>query len=311
MTRENAPRFGVAGNPPNFWKSKYKSDRLNAVEWLQGIGLNALELQATYGIKMPRERALQFREKAEKCGISLSLHAPYFVNLASKDAGVVNRSIHRVLDAFQLARWLGTDRIVFHPGGFAGDRNRAVEQLISGVKIIQNQLPDDGIFLRAEVGGKINQLGSLDEIITICKETSIVKPCIDFAHLHAREHGSLISTEDFRRVFRRIEGDLGSEVLEFLHCHVYPVDFNNSGEKSHKKFTDRRHTEPQLTFFSKSNPPIQDRYYPRFEPFLDAVIEFNMQPTIICEAKDSQDEGALLMKAYYTKKTSQMAQSLS
>jgi deoxyribonuclease-4 len=293
-------RFGVAGNPPNFWASKYKTDRLNAPEWLNSIGLNALELQATYGIKMPEERAKIFKENAEKYNVKLSLHAPYYINLASKNNEIVKRSISRIIDAFRLARWLGTKCIVFHPGSYYGDRERAVEKLIKNIKIIETQISVDDIYLRPEIAGKIAQLGTLDEVVTISKETKIVRPCIDFAHLHAREGGSLTKKEAFLKVFNKIKVELGPEALKTLHCHFYPVDFNGNGEKGHKKFSDVKPQSSQLNLTDIWQKRAQDnRYYPRFEPFLDALIEHMMEPTIICEAKDSQDEGALMMKEYY------------
>ena len=66
-------RFGVAGNPPHFWESKYSKERANSPEWLDSIGLDALEIQCTYGIRMPDERARMFLENSKKSSGNVAL----------------------------------------------------------------------------------------------------------------------------------------------------------------------------------------------------------------------------------------------
>lgn len=292
-------RFGVAGNPPNFWKSVYKSDRVNALEWLHSINLDALELQFTHGVKINKERALLFKEKSEEFDIEVTIHAPYFIVLASSNQEKVGKSIERMLKTFEAANWINSEKIIFHPGFYDGDRDKALSRLINNLKQIENRINKDGIYVYPEIGGKISQLGSLDEIITICKEVNIAKPCIDFGHLHAREFGSLRQKEDIKRVFNKIETELGVEELKHLHCHFYPVDYNEKGEVSHKAFHDLRPKKLQLFLPFIEENDEDEYYYPRYEPFIEAIVDFNLKPTIICEAKDSQDTGALLMRNYY------------
>ena len=43
-------RYGTSGNPPNFFKSKFGKDRVNAPDWIKSIGLNAYERMMTYEI---------------------------------------------------------------------------------------------------------------------------------------------------------------------------------------------------------------------------------------------------------------------
>ena len=50
-------KFGVAGFPINFFSSQYGKKRENIFKWLEEIGLDCLELQCTYGIKMKEEQA--------------------------------------------------------------------------------------------------------------------------------------------------------------------------------------------------------------------------------------------------------------
>ncbi|VFQ42406.1 TIM barrel protein [Desulfoluna butyratoxydans] len=297
---DQKPKFGVAGFPPNFKKHRLKKNRENIFEWLSELGLDWIELQNTYGVKMKKEQAELYRAKAKEFGVGISLHAPYYITLASADPEVVKRSQERVKQMYELAEFIGSKRIIFHPGHFPGDsdldRSKSLDQLILKLNELKDELPIDKIRVYPEIAGKINQLGSLDEIIRICKEVSFARPCLDLAHLHAREGGSLKTNKDVAKVFERIIEELGHEVLHECHFHMYPVGVDSNGEDGHKSFSDTVRN-PQMLLFD-SNDDI-DVYYPRARPFVEVLKTYGVNPVVICEAKDSQDEGALRMKRIF------------
>ncbi|MCY2929822.1 MAG: TIM barrel protein, partial [Planctomycetota bacterium] len=110
------PLFGVAGNPPRFFKSPLGGERANAPAWLAGLGLDALEVQCTFGVRMPPDRAEAFRNNAQRHGITLSLHAPYYINLASANPAVLASSFNHLTRSVELAKALACRRVIFHPG---------------------------------------------------------------------------------------------------------------------------------------------------------------------------------------------------
>lgn len=291
------PLFGVAGFPPNFFKSPYKK-RESIFEWLHELGLDWIELQNTYGVKMKSEQAAQYRQLAAEYGIGISIHGPYYISLASGDTEVVARSKKRILQCFRLAEELGTTRIIFHPGFYPGSsedaRKSGLCRLIDELNALENSVPE-GVYLYPETAGKNTQLGSLDEIIQICDQVSFARPCIDLAHVHAFEHGSLFSDTSIIRIFEKLEQHFSPPIMEELHFHVYPVDYNSKGERTHKAFSDRIETN-EITLFSANAP---DRYYPDAKSFIKALKETGYRPVVICEAKNTQDEGALLMKSLF------------
>jgi deoxyribonuclease-4 len=128
--------------------------------------------------------------------------------------------------------------------------------------------------------GKQNQLGSLEEIIEICKIDDRLIPTVDFGHIHARGLGALNSTEDFIEVLDRIEKDLGYDRLKYLHCHFSRIEFTKGGEKKHWTMDD-----------------IQ--FGPEFEYLAKAIHIKQMEPVIICESKANMAEDALKMKKIY------------
>ena len=251
--------FGVAGFPPNFFLSPYKKRREAIFEWLHELGLDWIELQNTYGVKMKAEQAARYRQLAAEYEIGISIHGPYYISLASGDPDVVARSKERILQCFRLAEELGAARIIFHPGFYPGSsedaRKSGLCRLIDALNSLKNSVPD-GVYLYPETAGKNAQLGSLDEIIQICEQVSFARPCIDLAHVHAFEHGSLCNEASIIQVFRKLERHFPPQIMEELHFHVYPVDYTSKGERTHKAFSDRIELG-QISLFSDNIP---DRY---------------------------------------------------
>lgn len=299
-TANIVPFFGVAGFPPNFFDSSFHKKRENIFLWLESLNLDWIELQCTRGVKMKAEQARLYREMAQQHKIGISIHGPYFISLASGDKEVVKRSRERIIQCIALASELGTGRIIFHPGYFPGktqdDRHAAVEQIVRELNELKSDIPK-GIHLLPETAGKRSQIGSVDEIIEICQRVEFARPCIDLAHVHAFNQGSLWAEEDISEVLCKVNERLGSECLDRLHIHMYPVDFGASGEKKHKAFDDSTETFEQLSVFGE--PERQNMFFPRAEHFITVVKKLNIHPVVVCEAYNTQDVGAALMKKIY------------
>lgn len=284
-------RFGVAGNPPNFWESTYRKDRGLAPGWLREIGLDALEIQCTYGVRMPDKRAALFCEQSVEHNISLSLHAPYYISLGSENPETRENSLSHLRKSIALAQKLGSRRVIFHPGSAFNDRRKALDRAIEALRILGREVDFEDVEIYPEIAGKVGQLGSLDEILELCSETKNAWPCLDLAHLHAREGGSLVTQADFESVIDRVVDALGSEALEKLHFHMYPVKWGPKGETGHVPFDE---TAASL-LSAEDGKALQ----PPYKPFLNMLIVRGLSATVICEAKDSQDIGALAMQGYY------------
>jgi len=131
--------------------------------------------------------------------------------------------------------------------------------------------------------GKVNQLGTLDEVIEQCRVDRHYVPVVDFGHMNAREIGGyFVTSDDYRRIFDKIALGLGDEVARNLHCHFSKIEFTGAGEKKHLTFADTV-------------------YGPEFEPLIEAIVKENLTPRIICESAGTQAEDAKAMKNYYEK----------
>ncbi|RLE94732.1 MAG: deoxyribonuclease IV [Thermoprotei archaeon] len=268
------PRFGPAGKP-----LKYKGKVEGIPKYLREKGLDAFEYQAVYGVKIKEEDARKLGEEARKFNVKLSVHAPYYVNLCSKEKEKFEKSIERIVESVRAASWMGAEIVVFHPGAYKGQSSEeAFERFISALKEIADRIStiEGKILLGAEVMGKKSQFGSLDEVIRAAQKIDILVPVIDWAHLHARDQGVLKTHDDFIKVLERIERELGSDVAKNLHCHFTRVEFGESGERKHRIMA-------------------EEDYGPEFKDLAKAIAETGYISTIISESP-LLDEDALVMK---------------
>ncbi len=260
------------------------------------IGLSAYELQLTHGVRTSKERAEILGENARKNDVLLSIHAPYYINLASSEKEIVERSKKRLIESLQVADWMNAYKVVFHAGYYNNNnKEKSLKYCIKALNEVTEEAKSIGlnrISLSPEFAGKTKQIGSLEELIVMSESNEFISPTIDFGHVHARNEGYLFCEEHFRVILVEIENRLGIETLRNLHCHFAPMDFNEHGEKVHKNFSDK------ITSFNLKNNEFileTNSYKPEFQPFAKLILEFDMKPVIICESKDSQDVDSLEM----------------
>ena len=276
--------FGVAGTPTNY-KGKFK-DLFN---WLAQMGLNGFEIQCVYGFKISdANKEIYLQEQAN--GFHFSMHAPYYINLGSLNEQVVARSKENMKQGILLAKSINCNRIIFHPGGghenTVEGRKNAINQLIQAVNELTSEVDMGDVRLYPEIGGKTASLGSLDEIIEICKRCAFCYPCIDIAHLHAREIGSLKDKQAIKERLVRIKEEI-PEKFPFIHFHAYTIQYNDKGEVKHLV-----HGE-NMADGSVGKPNLNE--------FIEVVKELGLDPWIVSEASDSQEIGAKYMLDLYTK----------
>lgn len=245
---------------------------------------------------MSKERAEVLGENARKNDILLSIHAPYYINLASSKKETVERSKKNLIESLQVASWMNAYKIVFHAGYYNNGKEKSLKCCVKNLNEVIEEAKSmglDKISLSPESGGKKIQIGSLEDLIVMAESDKLISPAIDFAHVHARDNGYLFCEENFRVVLEEIENRLGIETLRNLHCHFAPIEFNERGEKVHKNFSDR------LTRFDPDNgfKLKTEAYKPEFLPLARLILEFKMNPVIISESKDSQDIDSFKMKS--------------
>lgn len=273
--------FGPGGNSEAFYASGKKSTK-QAPAWLREVGLDAYEYEAGNGIAAGEAALREIGEAAKEHGILMSLHTPYFISLSGVEIEKRLKSIDYIEKSLWAADLLGADTIVIHCGSAAKiSREEGMRLSADTLYKTLEKLGDTSIAFGIETMGKQNQLGTLEEVIALCKMDARLSPVVDFGHLNARDCGGVFVTpDDYRRVFDKIGESLGDDKARYLHCHFSKIEWTDKGEKKHLTFADTT-------------------YGPDFEPLMEAIVRENLFPRIISESAGTQSEDALAMKKYY------------
>ncbi len=288
-------RFGPAGSADSFAEMGYKKTE-QMPEYLAKMGLNAFEYQCGRGVRVNAATAEKFARLARDADIAVSLHAPYYISLSSVEEEKRRKSVDYILQSARAVKLLGGNRIVVHSGSCAKmSREEALALAMQAMDWAIAALDAEGLSdvrICPEVMGKLNQLGTLEEVVALCRLDERMLPCVDFGHLNARTFGGLKTPDDFKKVFDTIENALGNARLKEFHAHFSKIEFTeNGGEKRHLTFED--------TVFG-----------PDFDPLAELIVQRGCHPTVICESAGTQAEDARWMRARYEEMLAQGAEKL-
>lgn len=277
-----AAKFGPGGNSEEFHASRYKTSA-EAPDFVYEKGLDAYEYEAGRGIAGSPETLMEIGRRSKKLGIAVSIHSPYFVSLSSVEPEKRVKSVEYLRETAAAGALLGANLMVVHAGsagkisretamGYAADTLRMADEMLERI--------GSPIVLGLETMGKLNQLGTLDEVLELCRLSDRFAPVVDFGHMNARDRGSLKTADDFKYIFDRIAKVLTPEHADRLHCHFSKIEYTEMGEKKHLTFADQQYGPDPLLL-------------------VKAIRELGVSPTIICESAGTQSEDALTMKTAY------------
>lgn len=276
-------KFGPAGNSTAFYEAGFKAT-LQAPGWLERLGLTAYEYQCGRGVRVSETMAEALSGKASEHGVEISLHAPYYISLASAEPEKRENSIRYIHDSALAVSRMGGSRIVVHPGGLGGlDRNAATALAMQTLARAQQALDEAGlgqVHICPETMGKINQLGDLDEVLRMCTVDERFLPCVDFGHLNSRMHGGMNSREAFAGALDMIADRLGEERAKRFHIHFSRIEYSAGGEKRHWTFADTEFGPDPL-------------------PLMELLAQRGLTPVVICESSGTQAEDAAEMMRLY------------
>jgi len=227
-------QFGTVGSP--LGTPKKPGGSVGAIEFSKSIGLNTLELGWVQSVRVTEKTCGLIKEKATEQNVSLSVHAPYFINLNANDEEWP-KARKRLMDAAHYGNLAGATDIIFHPGSYferppANVLKVAIPRLKDCVKELRKA--KNPVILRPETMGKSAMLGSLEDTLEMSKAIDGVLPCLDFAHLHARPgDGTVNSVEEWTQIIEMYQKSLGKDALKSLHIHLSGIEYGPKGEKNH------------------------------------------------------------------------------
>ena len=277
-------KFGPSGNSESFYSEGFKST-LETPKWVKNRGLDAFEYSFGKGYILSSETAKAIGEAFKKEGITLSLHAPYFINFANPSEEMYEKTKSYIRKGIKFMRLMGADRLVFHPASCGKmDRCEAVALTYNRLKEFMDELEGenlmDGIYLCPETMGKSMQIGTYKEVIDFFFFFEHLIPTFDFGHINAVTQGSLKSSEDYEEIIKYSIEKLGFERTKIAHVHFSKIEFGAKGEIRHLNFD-------------------QNVFGPEFRDFAEVIVKYGLEPHILCESAGHQAEDASVMKNIY------------
>lgn len=268
--------FGPAGVP----HSAKKKDTVSGIETVKELELDAMELEFVYGVKLSDEQASKAKEVAKSAGILLTAHAPYYINLNSREEAKLKNSIRMALESARALHNAGGYSVCIHPGWYqSSTKEEAYERVKNSFKEISRRIKDEGyeVWVRPETMEGQAKFGDLDEVLSLCEGLDYVLPCIDFAHLRFRNGWN--DREQFEEILNRVEESLGSEALKEMHMHISGIKLDKAGTHVNLKESDLK-----------------------WEEILDVLKEYKVLGVLICESPNLEEDSLMLKKYYYSKR---------
>ncbi len=276
-------KFGPSGNSTAFYDAGLSKSEDSAL-WVKNLGLSCFEYSFGRGVNMSDERAVEIGNAFANVGVEISVHAPYYINFANPDPEMVEKSYGYIISSAQKVKLLGGKRVVFHPASQGKQtREKAVELTLERLKVLRDKIYENGLddlIFCPETMGKLGQIGTIEEVVEMCKIDKIYIPCVDFGHVNAREFGSLKAEEDYRERLSYMINELGMDKMKNFHIHFSKIEYSAKGEVKHLTFED-------------------DHYGPNFDPLAKVLKEKGLEPFVICESAGTQDIDAVKMQKIY------------
>ena len=269
-------RIGTAGIPAS---TKPRSTA-HAVKRLAELGLRHMEIEFVRGVKMGEKTAREIRDLAEEHDISLTVHAPYYVNLNSAEPDKITASKDRIIQAARAGAWAGAKSVTFHAAYYHNDDPEDVFQRVQvHTAEMLERLADEQIEIRLspETTGGPTQFGTLEELVRLGVELPGVYPCVDFSHLFARSIGEFNTYRHFAGALELIRDKLGEDALKEQHIHLSGIEYGEKGEKRHLPFA-----ETEL----------------KYEDVLRALVDYNVAGWLTCESPILEEDALILQGLY-------------
>ncbi len=276
-------RFGVAGNSQSFFDEGHTTT-IEAAPWCAARGIDVFEYSFGRGVNLPEATARKIGDAFRASGVEMSVHAPYFINLANPDPEMISKSFNHITSSCKKVKDFGGDRVVVHPATQGkATREEARRVMLDNAARLTDVLGEagySGIKICFETMGKLAQMGTLDEIIDICALSPDFYPCIDFGHINAREQGILNKPENYNTILQKMTDFMPNYKVFGMHVHFSKIQYGAKGEIRHLTFAD---TE----------------YGPDYRPLMELFFAMKLEPVVISESDGTQAEDAAAMKEYF------------
>jgi len=263
-------RFGPAGIPLSC-KGRTLKD---GIEDVHNLGLNAMEVQLIRAVGTPMDNLGEIKDLAKDLDVQLTVHTPYYMELSGTGPGL-ETSVQNMKWAGMIAHEMGAKIVNTHLGLYVhNNKKQSMENVVSSVRKVRDWYKKNKLkpLIGLEASGKQKVFGSLEDILTVTKRIGGTIPVLNFAHIHARERGSLKKKEAFQAVFDQTHAITKDK---FFYCHFSGVE-HEDGDK-------------------RRNTPIKKGDM-RFDPLADCLLDNPKYDITVISGSPLLEHDALYMK---------------
>jgi deoxyribonuclease IV len=249
-----------------------------AIALLLERGYSACELDFESGFWLDYPGAARVGELARAADIALSVHAPLFAFPGHPDERKSKQALGALDRTAGLAAACGAELVVIHPGFWLGrDRDRTLDDVVTWLEGLRERLEakERAVPFGLEVMGRVNELGSIDDVLEVASRLAWIRPVVDFAHMHATTDGAFTDAEAFAAPLAEADGVL--EPGAPFHIHFSDIAYANRNETKHLPYG-----EGTL----------------RADPLRDALGRFERPATVISESPDEASSQAIKAVLY-------------
>ena len=272
----NKLHFLTAGLPLASENKGYKK----GLGIIKEMDLDGLEVEFVHGVRMNEANQTLVKDFSLQENLLVTCHGPYYINLNSQEPEKIEASVERILETARMGKNIGAYSITFHAAFYMKQSPEDVYNTVyKSMEKICSILEEEGnnIWVRPETTGKGTQWGTLEEIVQLSKEFKNVLPCIDFAHIHARNNGIFNTYDEFSKMLEYVGKELGQEAFDNFHAHLAGIEYSVKGEKNHL---------------------ILEESDMNYKDLLKVFKEFNVKGALVCESPNIEGDTKFL-KDYY------------
>ena len=272
----NKLHFLTAGLPLAAEGKGYKK----GLDLINQMDLDGLEVEFVHGVKMNESNQALVKQFSQLQDKKITCHGPYYINLNSQEEEKIEASVNRIIETAKMGEKIGAYSITFHAAFYM---KQSIDEVYKTVYKSMEKIcsileaENNNIWVRPETTGKGTQWGTLEEIVQLSKEFKNVLPCVDFAHIHARNNGIYNTYDEFSKMFEYMGKELGNDIFNNFHAHLAGIEYGAKGEKNH-------------LIFEESDMNYKD--------LLKVFKEYNVKGVLVCESPNIETDTKLL-KDYY------------
>lgn len=262
------------------------------------LGLDAMEVQTVRTVQPHHfDQYWQAGILSWKSDFEMNIHGPYYAELLGSKRER-NRTLSKMEASMQAGKLVNARHITYHVGPYGdyepgGKANEELVNIFSGVvdrvRSIWGDEKEEEEYsafpwvheaepslVGIETSGRQDLWGTVEEVLEVCNHVEGTVPVLNMAHIHARGHGRMRTSEDYAELFDQVRENYGGSKF---YCHFAGVE-HRMGNALH------------YTQIKKSDL--------KFEPFAEFLAEEGdwMDITIISDSPLLEHDAMYMLQHY-------------